>query len=209
MVMAAVGAQDQDVPDIAGVVVGLSIRHQAVAPVIAGVAVEFSHVDPRQIQRVLAVPIPLVAALLVHGDAAGQQHLRAEVHTVTAYVIIGVPCAAALVVVLPHIGLCRLTVIGMVALQRYLHRLLPLELPPLNGPQQLGQPGVRRCPFPVGQAEIGIVVSLVVLDQPALIILCGNQFKDMGHIIHLTVNIRCGSKVHHGGLIGLNVYLSR
>ena len=64
----------------------------------------------------LAKPVParLIAAGCVHGDAAGQQHLRAEVHAVPAVVIIGHKAGIAPSHIGQHIVPGGLPVIGMV-----------------------------------------------------------------------------------------------
>ncbi len=94
----------------------------------------------------------------------------------------------------------------MVASQRHLHRLLPLELPPLDGPQQLLEPPVHRSALLIGQAEIGVVIRLMMPDQPAAVCL-RHQLKDVRHVVHFTVHIRRGGKVHHRGLVGFDMYL--
>ena len=46
----------------------------------------------------------------------------------------------------------------------------------------------------------------MMFDQPAAV-RGGHQLEDMGHIVHFTVHIGRGGKVHHRGLVGLDMYL--
>ena len=191
---------------------------------------EAAHIDPRQRDAAAAVVEPAVLiAAGKGGDAAGGQHLRAEVHAVAAHVVIGLVSIAALGAVCQHIVQRRGAVIVVIPCDGGCPRCAGIRPPRLDARQQQRQVAVGIGIGVIVGIIVGIVIGVVGHDAPAVaadapelkivlhVPLLGGQPAQSGKVDHAALQYRhlrrvavlCQLRAAQGVTIGIGVEVDR